>query len=181
MQVVARIRRDVTQTVESRISGKPFKASAYRLPTRQVLTWSLYGCVAIGFLLFLGRTAYRQNQALAQWEAVSPPAGDQRPGCGDPRMHTPTFWSVMDAFGLKHGNSPEDFVEVLGEPDCVEPVVWYCYIREPINHKGAARPEWIMKDKNAYTIEGYVKKLEGKRYTWKYDQYVYPRPKGIEF
>jgi len=175
-EVVFKVKRDVTQTVESKMSGKPFKASKSRLAPKQVVVWVLGGLITLFVLGAMARTAYFQRRALSQWRAAPSPSGPV--GRAEPRMHTPAFWSVMQAFDLKHGDPAKEFLAVLGQPDHVEPVTWYCYIKEPVNGKGRSLPVWVVKNQDAYVIAGHVKKLEAQRYTWKYDHYYWPRPKG---
>jgi len=175
-EVIFRVKRDITQTVESKLSGKPFKASTNKLAPKQVAIGALCGLTTLFVLGAMARTAYFQRRALSQWKAVPNPSGPI--GKSEPRMHTPAFWSVMQAFDLEHGDSAEEFLAILGQPDHVEPVTWYFYIKETVNGKGRSQPVWIVKNQDAFVIAGHVKRLEAQRYTWKYDHYYWPRPKG---
>jgi hypothetical protein len=178
------LQRDVTQLYESRHPA--LKSPSFKLPRRASKAlkalqghalWIFFTLAGMGVLAFIGRTAYWQYRALAQWKAVVPEI-DGAIENSDPRMHTPAFWRVMGAFGLEQGDPVEDFIDVFGKPDRVEPVRWYCYVTQAPNGKDAPSHTWVCRPLNAFAMDGYVQTLDARHYTWKYDHYHWPRPKG---
>jgi hypothetical protein len=58
---------------------------------------------------------FRQIQAHNRWDA-KPTIADRR---WSPMGHTSEFWAVMKAYGLRHGDHPDRFIEVFGAPDSI--------------------------------------------------------------